>query len=75
MNLVTFLAMSSFIMISLDATMRANIYGCQCVEQIQCPLPSLKKNHVLVQVHAAHLNPVDAKDVLGDKLPHSWTNT
>lgn len=32
-----------------------------------------RAGHVLVQVHAAGLNPVDAKDVMGDKLPHSWT--
>jgi NADPH:quinone reductase-like Zn-dependent oxidoreductase len=31
-----------------------------------------KKGHVLVRVHAAGLNPVDAKDVMGDKLPHTW---
>lgn len=29
--------------------------------------------HVLVQVHAVGLNPVDAKGVIGDKLDTSWT--
>lgn len=41
------------------------------------PVPSCPKAtgqpHVLIRVHAAGLNPVDAKDVIGDKLPHSWT--
>lgn len=32
----------------------------------------LRENQVLVRVHAVGLNPVDAKGVIGDKLPHSW---
>jgi NADPH:quinone reductase-like Zn-dependent oxidoreductase len=38
-------------------------------------MPELSRNcnTVLVKVHCAGLNPVDAKDVVGDKLPHSWT--
>lgn len=29
----------------------------------------IPRNHVLIRVHAAGLNPVDAKNVIGDKLP------
>lgn len=32
-----------------------------------------RRNHILVRVHAVGLNPVDAKNVLGDKFPHSWS--
>lgn len=32
-----------------------------------------KKDEVLIRVRAVGLNPVDAKGVIGDKLPHSWT--
>ena len=36
--------------------------------------PSVNKRHqVLIRIHAVGLNPVDAKGVVGDKLPHSWT--
>jgi reticulon-4-interacting protein 1, mitochondrial len=35
-------------------------------------MPTSKKNEVLVKVVAAGLNPVDAKRVVGDKLPRSW---
>lgn len=36
------------------------------------PVPSrIPRNHVLVQVKAAGLNPVDAKNVIGDKFPHA----
>lgn len=31
-------------------------------------------SQVLVKVHAVGLNPVDAKQVIGDKLPYNWTN-
>jgi NADPH:quinone reductase-like Zn-dependent oxidoreductase len=51
------------------------IYGRERVEETTLPTPTLnqkKKNHVLVKVMFAGINPVDAKDVLGDKLPHSW---
>lgn len=38
------------------------------------PTPPMgRRGHVLVRVCAAGLNPVDAKCVMGDKLPHSWT--
>jgi reticulon-4-interacting protein 1, mitochondrial len=36
-------------------------------------MPTPRQNEVLVQVMAAGLNPVDAKRVVGDKLPRSWT--
>jgi reticulon-4-interacting protein 1, mitochondrial len=32
-----------------------------------------RRARILVQTHAVGLNPVDAKDVIGDKLPHRWT--
>ena len=37
------------------------------------PLPKIGRNQVLVKVQAIGLNPVDAKFVIGDKLPNSWT--
>ena len=36
-------------------------------------VPRCGRNQVLVRVHAVGLNPVDAKGVIGDKLPHNWT--
>ena len=36
-----------------------------------CPYIS-KDNHVLCKVHACGVNPVDAKYVIGDKLPETW---
>ena len=35
--------------------------------------PQCRRNQVLVQVRAVGLNPVDAKGVVGDKLPTTWT--
>ena len=32
----------------------------------------LKRGFVVVKVHAAGVNPVDAKSVIGDKFPESW---
>jgi len=37
------------------------------------PIPRCGKDQVLVRVHAVGLNPVDAKGVIGDKLPNGWT--
>ena len=34
--------------------------------------PKLKSGHALIKVHAAGVNPVDAKFIIGDKLPESW---
>lgn len=58
---------------------KAIVYGplddpIQMVIDRPVPPPD-KSGRVLVRVHAAGLNPVDAKDVIGDKLPHSWTKT
>jgi NADPH:quinone reductase-like Zn-dependent oxidoreductase len=54
--------------------MRCIVYGKQQGLQILTrPMPALSHNTVLVKVHCSGLNPVDAKDVIGDKLPHSWT--
>jgi NADPH:quinone reductase-like Zn-dependent oxidoreductase len=37
------------------------------------PIPqTIGRNQLLVQVHAVGLNPVDAKQVVGDKLPDGW---
>jgi NADPH:quinone reductase-like Zn-dependent oxidoreductase len=41
------------------------------VERVQRP----DRNHLLVQVHAVGLNPVDAKGVIGDKLGHNERKT
>jgi NADPH:quinone reductase-like Zn-dependent oxidoreductase len=37
-------------------------------------IPTATAGHVLVKVVCAGLNPVDAKNVIDDKLPHSWTH-
>lgn len=37
------------------------------------PIPKHTNGHLLVNVKAVGLNPVDAKEVFGDKLPHSWS--
>ena len=29
-----------------------------------------RRNHLIIQVHAVGVNPVDAKHLIGDKLPH-----
>lgn len=55
--------------------MRCIVYGSEqsLMRSKIIPTPQPKRSgHVLVRVHAASLNPVDAKDVLGDKLPDSW---
>lgn len=74
MNLVVtslLILMSSF----TSASMKAIIYGKDCVKQVERTIPRNKPNCLLVRVAAAGLNPVDQKDVLGDKLPQSWTKT
>jgi NADPH:quinone reductase-like Zn-dependent oxidoreductase len=59
----------------LPSSMKCIIYGRDLpLVQIR-PTPPARKGHVLVRVEAVGLNPVDAKDVIGDKLPHTWTYT
>ncbi len=43
------------------------------VSWLQKKVPLVKSGQVLIKVVCAGLNPVDAKNVIGDKLPHSWT--
>lgn len=60
---------------NLPAYMKCIVYGLE-VPQIQIrPTPKPRKGHILVRVEAVGLNPVDAKDVIGDKLPSTWTYT
>jgi reticulon-4-interacting protein 1, mitochondrial len=58
-----------------NLSFKSLIYGYEGT--VQCKIRSLPsripKNHVLVKVFAAGLNPVDAKHIIGDKLP-SWLN-
>jgi reticulon-4-interacting protein 1, mitochondrial len=57
----------------LPSTMKCIVYGRDKPLVQTVPTPSPRKNHVIVRVEAAGLNPVDAKDVMGDKLPQKWT--
>ncbi len=41
-------------------------------KSVKFQMPS--KSQVLVKVHSIGLNPVDAKQVIGDKLKYSWTS-
>jgi NADPH:quinone reductase-like Zn-dependent oxidoreductase len=41
-------------------------------ETQQLPTVTDQPDHVWVRVHAVGLNPVDAKNVVGDKFPHHW---
>jgi|TARA_B110000967_G_scaffold187779_1_gene209990 NADPH:quinone reductase-like Zn-dependent oxidoreductase len=56
-----------------DHEMRAAVYDRSCVEGIKVvtnrPLPSPSQTALLVRVKACAVNPVDAKGVIGDKLP------
>jgi NADPH:quinone reductase-like Zn-dependent oxidoreductase len=49
--------------------MRAIKYGTTMPLLQNLPVPTANSNQVLIKVHAAGLNPVDAKYVVGDKLP------
>jgi len=53
-------------------TMNAIIYTLNKPKMIRKPIPTLKRNggHILVRIHAAGVNPVDAKNLYGDKLPN-----
>jgi NADPH:quinone reductase-like Zn-dependent oxidoreductase len=53
-----------------DGRMNAIIYDLEKPKMIRKPIPILKgRHHILVKIHAAGVNPVDAKKVFGDKLP------
>ena len=53
----------------LATSMKCIVYG-DGIASVQRQIPSsATKGHVLVRVHAVGLNPVDAKNVVGDKLP------
>jgi NADPH:quinone reductase-like Zn-dependent oxidoreductase len=73
---LTTLTRSAIATMSSSATMPTDM---KCVfygdlNKVQTiPVPKHKPGHLLVQVKAVGLNPVDAKDVFGDKLPHSWS--
>lgn len=58
----------------IPSTMRCVLYGkCEPhIEIVPTPTPG-QRNHVLVRVVAAGLNPVDAKNIVGDKLPETWS--
>ena len=58
----------------IPSTMRCVWYGkCEPHSEIvPTPTPG-RRNHVLVCVVAAGLNPVDAKNIVGDKLPEAWS--
>lgn len=46
------------------------VYGAEGVQTKVTDIPKkIPKDHVMVRVHAAGLNPVDAKQVIGDKFP------
>ena len=44
--------------------------GVKLTEDVRKPIRS--RSHALIRVHAAGVNPVDAKFIIGDKLPESW---
>ena len=59
----------------IPLTMRCVVYGTSepHIAIVPTPTPGQQRNHVLVRVVAAGLNPVDAKHIVGDKLPETWT--
>jgi NADPH:quinone reductase-like Zn-dependent oxidoreductase len=53
-----------------DEKMDAIFYDLENPKMVRIPKPILKgRSHILVKIHAAGVNPVDAKKVFGDKLP------
>jgi NADPH:quinone reductase-like Zn-dependent oxidoreductase len=74
---ITSSASSSFSPLLPSNMQRAICYGAHyekpVVEKTQ-PIPKkCRRGYLLVEVKAVGLNPVDAKQVVGDKLPYSWT--
>lgn len=53
--------------------MKTIVYGKTTVQSKLKAIPAPSRDQTLIRVFAAGLNPVDAKGVVGDKLPHSWT--
>jgi NADPH:quinone reductase-like Zn-dependent oxidoreductase len=60
---------------NLPAYMKCIVYGLEVPQMQMRPTPKSRNGHILVRVEAVGLNPVDAKEVIGDKLPHTWTYT
>jgi hypothetical protein len=58
---------------TIPTVMKCVFYGDLEKVQDGIPVPKLTSGHLLVRVKAVSLNPVDAKNVVGDKLPHSWS--
>ena len=57
------------------STMRACVYDAKSpsgVKLVELPRPKASSSCALVRVRAAGVNPVDAKYIIGDKLPESW---
>ncbi len=50
-------------------------FGAPAYERVEPLKLPPDRNHLLVQVHAVGLNPVDAKGVIGDKLGHNERKT
>ena len=57
---------------STTKMMKSIVYGKVTVQSKLKPIPSPKRHQALIRVCAAGLNPVDAKGVVGDKLPQNW---
>ena len=56
--------------INTQSTMNTIIYDGEAPKMIHKAVPTLMKGNILVKIHAAGVNPVDAKKVFGDKLPN-----
>lgn len=55
--------------------MKTVVYGKETVQSKLKTIPSPKRHQALIRVCAAGLNPVDAKRVVGDKLPQNWKSS
>ena len=49
--------------------MKAIVYNGENPTCIDVPIPRATKHKVLVKIHAAGVNPCDAKRMYGDKIP------